>query len=408
LKAVVSKRNELLHSAILVFTFTIFLSVLLYEVENSFEFGVNAENKTPFTDIFTTLAWACSVFVNDAIGYQESGLLPTTSAGRFIAWIIGFLNIAILVIPTGIIASGFLEVLEQNKIETQYGVLKKAFRKKYNHVLGIEVFERPRTLLTLQNALFIQESHFYKMLETRQGFRIRAVYSASDEKYNDTNLVEHYAYDTLTSYGAYIRRRSAPALVIAPNSSAEENIGYFSYCIAEMLQTHYLSNEIYQQNALKQEYDMCFKTSSLYDAPLSATSPEEDARRELQRTKSRAQASKGEATTTRKRKRGAPPLDVDFALGEFKDDVRTILASDTNVHTVLLFESAREQTDNFEITELTKNSRDLLPLHRYILRVRAFRHFRLYQVRISDASLSHYDYYAYIKDASVGLRHLLA
>ncbi|MCU0424181.1 MAG: ion transporter [Candidatus Kapabacteria bacterium] len=388
LKAVINKRTELLHSAILVFTFTVFLSVLLYEIEHDFEFG-NGTPNTPFTDIFTTLAWAFSMFVNDAIGYQETGLLPTTSLGRVVAWIIGFLNIGIVIIPTGIIASGFLEVLEENKIESQYALLKQAFRKKFNATLGIEVFERPRTLLTLQNALFIQESHFYKMLETKQGFRIRAVYSADDEKYNDTNLVEHYAYQTITDYGAAIRRSSAQVLVLAPGSAAEENIGYFSYCVAEMLSAHFLSNERYQQNALHQDYDICFKTSPLYD----------DDTHSVHVTAKKKKRFKGKQHI----------IEPKAALETFKYDIHSLLLDDPSLSIILVMESVHGMQEPYRISRIDTHTPDISALLRYCLRLRSRTGtLHLYHVRISDTTLSHYDYYTYIQQAGTALQTTLA
>lgn len=390
LKAVINKRTELLHSAILVFTFTVFLSVLLYEIENDFEFGGGAQ-KTAFTDIFTTLAWAFSMFVNDAIGYQEIGLLPTTSVGRFIAWVIGFLNIGIVIIPTGIIASGFLEVLEENKIESQYRLLKQAFRKKFNPTLGIEVFERPRTLLTLQNALFIQESHFYKMLETKPGFRIRAVYSADDEKYNDTNLVEHYAYQSITDYGAAIRRPSASVLVLAPASAGEENIGYFSYCIAEMLQAHYLSNERYQLNALHQDFDICFKTSALYDTEIDEILPNLAASRKKRSLRTKQQI---------------PPQE---ALASFKTDIQTLVFEDSALSAIVVMESVHGMSEHYEIRRIDKYANDFPALFRYCLRLRTRKsRLQIFHVRVSDATLSHYDYYTYIQEAGAALQSSLA
>ncbi|MCS6807824.1 MAG: ion transporter [Bacteroidota bacterium] len=389
LKAVINKRTELLHSAILVFTFTVFLSVLLYEIENDFEFG-GGSHTTPFTDIFTTLAWAFSMFVNDAIGYQEAGLLPTTPIGRFIAWIIGFLNIGIVIIPTGIIASGFLEVLEENKIESQYLLLKQAFRKKYNATLGIEIFERPRTLLTLQNALFIEEANFYKILESKQGFRIRAVYSADDEKYNDTNIIEHYAYQDITLYGAMIRRTSAEILILTPNSAAEENIGYFSYCIAELLHAHYISNERYQINALHREFDICFKTSPLLDTDINIDML-------IQPTTPRS------SSLSHRQDRLQPQQ----ALQAFKCDIQQILLDDPSLRTILVFESEHDMTEHFDITTVDKYSRELPALLRYCIRLRTIRTVQTYLVRISNATLSHYDYYVYIREAAQALHTVL-
>ncbi len=263
LRAVVIKKDILFKTAIIVVITTVFLAVLLYEAENKFEFG-NQENGDPtkFTDIWTSISWCFSMFVGDLAGYVESGFIPTTPFGRFIAGVIGFLNIAIVVIPTGIIASGFLEVLEEKKIESQYKILRNAFRPKFNPSLKIILHERPRTVFTLQNSLFIHQNNLFRILETKPGFRLRAVQSDANEKYSDVNLVEYYGYGTLTLYGVKRLLPNAPATVICPAAFVQKGIGYFAYAISEVFQCNLISNELFLMNSLDMQYDASF----LYNA----------------------------------------------------------------------------------------------------------------------------------------------
>jgi voltage-gated potassium channel len=263
LRAVIKKRTELIKSALVVVVVTVFLSVLLYEVENDFEFG-DGIKKSSIKDIFTAMAWAFAVFVDDATGDIDGGLSPITSLGKLIAAMIGLLKIGIVVIPTGIIATGFMEVIEENKLHLQYQILKEAFRKKMNEVLGLAVFERPRTLFTLRDALFIHENSMFSILETTKGFRVRAVQSDEQGKYVDTNLIEHYAYQDLTIYGGKIDRENGKHLLISPNSDADVGIGYFSYCLSELLHADLISNELYQKNSLNLKYDFDFLNNELY------------------------------------------------------------------------------------------------------------------------------------------------
>ncbi|TAH21142.1 MAG: ion transporter [Cytophagales bacterium] len=264
LRAVIRKRTELIKSALVVVVVTIFMSVLLYEVENDFEFGGAQASKSTIKDIFSALTWAFAIFVDDATGHIDAGLTPITSLGKLIAAFIGLLKIGIVVIPTGIIATGFMEVIEENKLKNKHDILKEAFRKKFNDVLQIEVFERPRTIFTLRDALFINEHQIFNILENNQGFRVRAVQSDEQEKYVDTNLIEHYAYQELPLYGAKIDRENGKHLIISPNSNADVGIGYFSYCLSEMLQADLISNELYQKNSLSLRYDFDFLNNDLY------------------------------------------------------------------------------------------------------------------------------------------------
>ncbi len=280
LRAILIKKDILFKTAIIILITTVFLSVLLYEAENKFEFGFNKANPnllaqsedvvleaaelTQFTDIWASMVWCFSMFVGDLAGYIESGFMPTTPIGRFVAGILGFLNIAIVVIPTGIIASGFLEVLEVKKVASQHIILEEAFRPKYNPILGIKVYERPRTMFTLQNALYIHQNNLFKILETRPGFRLRSVQSDANEKYGDLNLVEYFGYGTLTTYGVQRAVPEAKATIICPEAFAQKGIGYFSYAISELHQSNLISNELFQSNSLNKAFDTSFLINEHY------------------------------------------------------------------------------------------------------------------------------------------------
>lgn len=271
LRAIVIKKDILLKTAIIVVITTVFLAVMLYEAENEFEFKnqeselVDTEREpTQFTDIASSIVWCFSMYVGDLAGYVESGFKPNSPFGRFVAGILGLLNIAIVVIPTGIIASGFLEVLEEKKIEFQYKVLQNAFRPKYNPKLKIALHERPRTVFTLQNSLFIHQNNLFRILETKPGFRLRAVQSDSNEKYSDINLVEYYGYGTLTLYGVNRSLNNAPATVICPDAFAQRGIGYFAYAISEIFHCNLISNERFLMNSLDIQFDASFLHNSDY------------------------------------------------------------------------------------------------------------------------------------------------
>ncbi|MCU0443600.1 MAG: ion transporter [Microscillaceae bacterium] len=272
LRAIIIKKDILFKTAIIVVIMTVFLAVLLYEAENKFEFAFSQPNKeaqangepTKFTDIWASMIWCFSMFVGDLAGYVEGGFMPTTPLGRFIAGLLGFLNIAIVVIPTGIIASGFLEVLEQKKIEALFKVLMQAFRPKYNSILKVKLYERPRTVFTLQNALYIHQNNLFNILETKPGFRLRAVQSDDSGKYSDTNLVEFYGYGTLTEYGVKRTLENAKVTIICPDAFENKGIGYFAYAVSELHQAHLISNELFQTNSLNSLYDASFLHNPLF------------------------------------------------------------------------------------------------------------------------------------------------
>ncbi len=294
LRAVLIKKDVLFKTAIVIFITTLFLAVFLYEAENKFEFDIGAGVEgadliptgmekagvpTRFTDILTSIIWCFSMYVGDLAGYIESGFVPTTSTGKLVAGILGFLNIAIVVIPTGIIATGFLEVLEEKKIKSQHKVLADAFRPKYNPLLKADLHERPRTMFTLQNALYIHQNNLFKILETKPGFRLRAVQSDEGGRYGDMNLVEYYGYGELTAYGVKRSTEKASATVVCPAAFAQKGIGYFGYCISVLNQANLVSNERFQMNSLNRTFDASFLYNPLYHEDLILPSAKKDLRK---------------------------------------------------------------------------------------------------------------------------------
>jgi len=78
-------------------------SVMMYNVES-------AAQPDLFVSVFDALWW--SVATLTTIGYGD--IFPITAFGRILAAVIAILGIGIVAIPTGIIASGFTELVQKN------------------------------------------------------------------------------------------------------------------------------------------------------------------------------------------------------------------------------------------------------------------------------------------------------
>jgi voltage-gated potassium channel len=259
-RAVMKKRTELLKSIALTIIFTVFLSVVLFEVENNLTNG----RPSNFTDILTSLWWSLDVYMDEVSGYVKDEFRPVTSAGMFIAGLMGLMKIAIVVIPTGIVASGFIEVIEEDKVNGKYDLLRTAYRKKLNSKLGVQVFEQPHSLITIKNALNFSDQDIYKILEARDGFRMRSIMSSSSEKYSDINIIEHFAYGDLTTYGAKSIRAGQEVLIVCPNNFEERGMSYFAYCLSVVIDGSLIANEKYRINSLNPDFDFDYLNSRDY------------------------------------------------------------------------------------------------------------------------------------------------
>jgi voltage-gated potassium channel len=104
-KIVLSVKKEILTiSFILIFIVLYLVSALMYYVENSAQPDV-------FSSIPKTMWWGVATLTT--VGYGD--IYPITALGRFLGGVIAILGIGIFAIPTGIIASGFTEFVENSK-----------------------------------------------------------------------------------------------------------------------------------------------------------------------------------------------------------------------------------------------------------------------------------------------------
>lgn len=99
-----SKASELLSSMLVVVILMIIASVLMYNIESKAQ-------PEAFDNAFSSFWWAVATLTT--VGYGD--IYPITIAGKILSSIIALLGIALVAVPTGIIASGFTEQLEKNK-----------------------------------------------------------------------------------------------------------------------------------------------------------------------------------------------------------------------------------------------------------------------------------------------------
>lgn len=237
-RAIIDKKAEIFVSLQAVTVITIILSVIMYEIES-------AANSKHFTDIPKTLAWSISKFIHDAGGYGD--FEPVTAYGQIIATIIGILGIAIFAIPAGLIASGFLHELEEEKkrkdIDTKRERLGKAFREVRNEYLDKDVPRKYITLVQAKSRLNLSEGDIISVAEQHKGIRLRYKRVNTTDSYPNALLIEHY--DATADYGTLEQGDSHLITVISPNSYDETSIGHFSRCLARMLDATYISNELF-------------------------------------------------------------------------------------------------------------------------------------------------------------------
>lgn len=98
------KASQLLSSVFVVGLLMIISAVLMYNIES-------AAQPEVFNNAFDALWWSVATFTT--VGYGD--IYPITAAGKVLSAIIAILGIGLVAVPTGIISSGFTELISDKK-----------------------------------------------------------------------------------------------------------------------------------------------------------------------------------------------------------------------------------------------------------------------------------------------------
>jgi voltage-gated potassium channel len=260
INAMKNKKHELNISMQVVLLITIILSAILYFVENP----TQPENFSSITDAFL---WSLSKFIGEIGGYGD--FAPVTISGKILATFVGILGIAIFAVPAGIIASGFVEEIEQIKKaeenENFYNKILSGFSTE--HLVAyirakkqINLDHIRRKFFTLNDVKFkmnIPESSIMSIAEMEKGIRIRN-FMKEGEEYTVVEFFEDSA-----PYGTFTNRESN-ITVISTHSKDQPFLGHFSYALSEYLQANYISIEKYSVTDFDPEKNVDFAINNSF------------------------------------------------------------------------------------------------------------------------------------------------
>ena len=233
------KKSELSISMQILLLLTFILSVLLHKVESTAQ-------PDDFSSIWHAMLWSMSQYIGDIGGYAD--FIPITTAGKLLATCVGILSIAIFAVPSGIIASGFVEEMEEEKqaaeINGHVELIESSFAPKKIAALNrIALPERKRTLPFLQSKLELTPEEIMSAVRASDQLRLKFEKSSPDLKVYDMTVVEHFEKNR--PYGFEIPADGARVHIINPQGRAERGISHFALSLGHTGGHHVVSNEVF-------------------------------------------------------------------------------------------------------------------------------------------------------------------
>jgi hypothetical protein len=249
IKAIKNKKTELTVSLGMILMLIIIASVLMYFLEHE------AQPKS-FENLYKSLWWGIDKYLTSTGGEDIN---PITPAGNFLSGLIAILGVGMFALPAGIIASGFIEEIENDKLFKKLTSLElkleSAFTVEYFAPVikikkNLNLSHLPRKWLSVNDIKYkmgITESSVLQVCAFSKKFKITNV------NIDGTNTVGLEYINLNRTYGQCINRNSKLTIVnLYPFT--QPYFGHFSFAISELLQANYISNEKFGQFTLLEEY----------------------------------------------------------------------------------------------------------------------------------------------------------
>ena len=247
-KAIANTKHEMWVSVQVLIAITIVLAFILWAVEYSVQPEV-------YSNPLKTFLWASMQYIGDPGHFAESQ--PLTVAGRIIAVLVGIIGIAIFAVPAGIIGSGFIDAISEDRKEQKLNeasvTLHKRFRRSgqgnswYLNEEGLKrtykFVPRYRSLAYLQVKTGMSTDDILATVNHCPDMRLANLASTERiaDKPQDRLVVMHFPLNR--EYGCCLDRES-DVTIVAPAAAGQIGTGNMAFSIAAMGGFNYVSKEI--------------------------------------------------------------------------------------------------------------------------------------------------------------------
>lgn len=237
-KAFKSTKHEMWVSLQILFCLTAMLSIVFFYYEHQ------AQPDT-FSRFWQSLVWTLTRYLDNADAIVDKA--PVTAIGKVVAMLLGIISIALVAVPAGLIGSGFMDAIAQEKREKEIEEYKrrllKSFKRKQCRYTKYRTVPHYVSVVDIQAKQSIDTKDIIESVESCDNMRLRnlATTQPLGDHAHDRLVVEHFPKNT--AYGCKIDRGSN-VTIVSTSSVQEAGIGNFAYYLALYGGFNYVSKEI--------------------------------------------------------------------------------------------------------------------------------------------------------------------
>lgn len=239
-KAFQTTKDEMLISLGIILVLTGILSVVFYIVESIAQPDV-------YRNYWDALVWAYTRYMEGGDGVFEGG--PVTVVGKVIASLLGIIGIAIVAIPAGLVGSGFMDAIAEEKREKELAELRHRMLKQFPRFVSPAFNSYRKTLeasTEWEKARFTTRAQLMSRFQTRLGmdfqdiadvctrypeFSLRDIAEEQSDEDNPQSVFWIELLPKNRPYGCFINRGSRVTIMVT-NGFEDMGTSWFGYHVA--------------------------------------------------------------------------------------------------------------------------------------------------------------------------------
>ena len=241
--AFVATRREAAVSLLILLFVTFIFTLILWLAESA---------QNPNYNFWDALVWVLVKYVEDP---AEVALAPATVFGQVIGTMVGILGIAIFAVPAGLLGSGLLDAMadekKQEKTDKNSTLLHKRFRRiaqsssfyidKKGYKVSYKGVPRYLSLPYIIMKTGMNDDEIFDVVNNCPDMRLMTTSLSSEANLKDDLVVVNFPLNN--EYGCFLDRGS-DVTIVSPVSLTEIGTGSFAFSLAAMGGFNYVSKEL--------------------------------------------------------------------------------------------------------------------------------------------------------------------